>query len=238
MKILIAGDPHGSRKNMLHLVKKAAGNKCKKVLLLGDVGYLPNYLDGREYVDYVSKIAVEYGIEVHWIKGNHDNHEILSEYRGTVEIAENFIFHQNIDVWTWGKYTFCAVGGAVSVDVFSNSRNRGIDWWPNEVISVSDIYAAMEVKEKIDIVIAHDCPISVNIDKYLEFKTGEDTIANRTVLQEIVDILKPSKLFHGHYHERINETGTCLTGEVFESIGLGDNRNSRKNQSIIFDCEV
>jgi len=236
MKILIAGDTHGDKDNILHLTSKASGNGCEKILILGDFGYFPHMANGQSFLDYCEKMAKTHKIEIHWIKGNHDNHEALAAYSGAVKIRPHVIFHQNLHVWKWGKYNFCAVGGAYSID--KNHRTIGIDWWIDEQVSMADVYNCEDIKENVDIIVSHDCPMSVNINSHLDFKNDPETANNRNKLQAIVDVLKPSKVFHGHYHVMIEDGIGNHPDGTFDSIGLASNVNPRKKQTLIFDCEV
>jgi Icc-related predicted phosphoesterase len=234
LNVLVAGDTHGDAKNIQHLLLKAKGNKCSKVLVTGDFGHFPHLKNGVKWYNNISAKAVKEGIELHWIKGNHDNHDDLKKYIGCVEIYPNVFFHQNLHVWTWGNSTFCAVGGAYSID--KADREEGIDWWKDEQISYKEVERSEDIMSEIDIIISHDCPISVDIDKYLEYKRDIYTQGNRQKLQDIVDNLKPKMVIHGHYHQRIESKGTHPDGE-FRNIGLGANVTSRASQSMILKCE-
>lgn len=233
MKLLLAGDTHGDAANINHLFNKAKGNDCEKILVLGDFGHFPHLKSGRTFYNEISRSAIKNGIELHWIKGNHDNHHDLKQYSGCVELHPNIFFHQNLNVWTWGKYTFCAIGGAHSID--KECRTEEIDWWSNEQISLSDIEGAAHIQSPVDVVLSHDCPISVDISKYLDYKRDIKTHGNRQKLQDIVEILKPKMLFHGHYHQRIDSTG-IHPEDTFQSVGLGSNVNPRDKQSYILNC--
>lgn len=233
MKILLAGDTHGSIVNVQTLFKKASDEGCKIILVLGDFGHFPHLSDGRAFLKAIRQLSRQYKIVLHWIKGNHDNHEALSSFTRETEIIQGCIYHPNMVPWTWGKYTFVAVGGAYSID--KNQRTPGVDWWPEEEISNADVYACDSIRA--DIIVSHDCPLSVDLSYYLNYKTDPNTHRNRQKLQAIVEVVKPKYLFHGHYHVRTSLKGETSKGK-FDCIGLAANINSLKAQTFVLDCEA
>ncbi len=235
MRGLIFGDSHGNLNNIYNVLDYAETRGCRILLSVGDFGYWPHDVDGVAFLYYVSKALTERDMEIHFVKGNHDNHEYLDGYPKDqiAEVSPRIYFHPNMTTWQWGGYTFCAVGGAYSIDGWK--RTFGKDKWPNEEITNADIYSSPGVKA--DIIISHDCPESVDIDDYLDNKRDPMTYGHRCKLQSIVDEIKPKYVIHGHYHERFVARGTHPEGE-FTNVGLGRDGDPLEKQCLVFDCDA
>ena len=234
MQILLVGDPHGDRYNISNVLDIANSNGCEKVVLLGDVGYWPHTPDGQLFLKHVEKETHLKNIDIHFIKGNHDNHEWLKQYdhQEIVQLQDHLFYHPNLSTWVWGDYSFCAVGGAHSVD--HHNRVEGISWWRDENISMGDVYGCEGISA--DIILSHDCPLSVNIDNILQNKKDQNTTANRENLQMIVNEIKPRYVFHGHYHKKIIAEGK-RDGELFVNVGLSSNKQELETQCLVFDVD-
>lgn len=234
MHILIFGDSHMDTNNLFNVIDYADTRGCKTLLSVGDYGYWPHIEEGREFLKRISDELIERDMEIHFIKGNHDNHEYLEQFSGMeiAEVSPRMFFRPNMTTWVWGNYTFCSVGGAYSIDGYK--RTFGKDKWPNEEISNSDVYTSIGVKA--DIIISHDCPETVDIDDYLENKRDPMTYGHRMKLQSIVDEIKPQYVIHGHYHERFVARGHHPEGK-FTNIGLARNGDGLDLQCLVFDCD-
>ena len=235
MRILIFGDSHMDLNNLFNVIDYAETRNCKTLLSVGDYGYWPHVEEGRDFLKYVSKELIDRDMEIHFIRGNHDNHEYLERYADMeiAEVSSRMFFRPNMATWTWGDYTFCSVGGAYSVDGYK--RVFGRDKWPNEEISNRDVYSCMGIEANI--IISHDCPSSVDIDHYLSNHKDPMTHGHRMKLQSIVDEIKPQYVIHGHYHQRFIAQGFHSEGE-FTNIGLGRNGDLLSRQCLIFDCDA
>lgn len=234
MRILIFGDSHMNLHNLGNVLDYAESRGCKILLSVGDFGYWPHDVDGKAFLYHLSAELVQRDMEIHFVKGNHDNHEYLAEYTAPVsEVSPRIYYHPNMTTWQWGEYTFCAVGGAYSIDGWK--RTFGVDKWPNEEISNSDIYSSVDVKA--DIIISHDCPESVDIEDYLDNKRDPLTYSHRLKLQSIVDEIKPKYVIHGHYHERFVARGIHPEGK-FINVGLGRDGDELDRQCLVFDCDA
>jgi len=236
MKILIVGDVHMSIVNMDNILDYAESHGCEKIIVLGDFGYWPHDTEGKAFLFYLNRELARRNIEVHFIKGNHDNHDYLNAYigeKGVVEIMPKLYFHPNLTTWTWGAYVFCAVGGAYSTDGWK--RTVGVDKWHGEEITMAEVYGCSGIEA--DVVLSHDCPISVDITEHLNNKTDPFTKGHREKLQSIVDEICPEIVFHGHYHKRFDLTGTHTRG-TFRNIGLASNKQTLALQCLVFDCDA
>jgi Icc-related predicted phosphoesterase len=219
--------------NMDNIFDFAESNGCEKVFVVGDFGFWPHDVDGRAFLYYLDRELARRNFTLHFIKGNHDNHEYLAEYKEISEIQPKLYYHPNLSTWKWGEYTSCAIGGAYSTDGWK--RTEGIDWWRDEEITMAEVYGCDGIVA--DIVISHDCPLSVDIDEFLDNKRDVKTFSHRTKLQSIVDVIKPQYVIHGHYHERFVARGEHPGGK-FVNIGLAANKQTLATQCLIFDCDA
>lgn len=221
--------------NMLNCIEMAVSLNCPKILGVGDFGYWPHTADGREFIEKLSEHAKKFDVDVHFIKGNHDNHDYLSQYpNGSItEIVDRLFFHQNLSQWRWGDYSFIALGGAFSVDGYK--RVYGVSKWHNEELTIPEVYACEGLSA--DIVISHDCPDSVDIDDYLDNKRDPMTMSHRMKLQAAVEFIKPKFVIHGHYHQRFVARGDHPEGR-FTNIGLASNMDVLARQCLVFDCDA
>lgn len=131
---------------------------------------------------------------VRFIRGNHDDPEVCRKhpnYLGDYGFdEENGIFY---------------VSGAWSIDW--EYRTPGRDWWFEEQLSDRDLRSmlglAKEVKDRIQIVVSHDCPRFVFDDMRKSRKMFRDkAIPNRTTmaLDDLFGIVKPKHWVFGHHH--------------------------------------
>lgn len=235
----MSGDTHGDRTNVASLLDHANNNNCSKIMILGDFGYFEHIPQSPSFVEAISREAVKSNIDIHWIKGNHDNHEMLNRLYGDKisEIAERVIYHPNCSTWEWDGVVFGSMGGAVSID--KNQRTPGHTWWPDEEISSADLYNC-EKMGKVNVLLTHDCPLSGNVEDYVDFKQDALSMEHRRKLQHVVEVTTPDILFHGHFHIRYtgkgNYTLTERTYVEFPIIGLFHNYDYRR-QSYVFNTE-
>lgn len=134
-----------------------------------------------------------------FIRGNHDNPNECKNhpnYLGDFGMYENIFF----------------ISGAWSID--KHLRIQDVNWWEDEELSMSDCQNALNLyeSEKPEIIISHDCPISIINHIYshpINTRTGQ-------LLQNMFEIHQPVKWFFGHHHKsiklRIDKTDfRCLT---------------------------
>lgn len=214
--LFVFGDSHGDSfyvETMIDLAKRQGADYCVQ---LGDFGYWEHTRYGREYLDRVSKAAKMHNLNLYWIDGNHENHDMLKEMpasnRGLVKVRDSVYYLPRAHAWNWGGVRFMAMGGAFSVDF--RARREGVSWWKDEIISDRDIYKAMN-KGPIDVLLSHDCPLEVDLrlprlDDYIENATH----SNRHRLSEVVNLVKPKLIIHGHYHRRHTHVYEADFGDV------------------------
>ena len=232
MKNLLIGDVHGDIFNLEKVFKKAVSEDCKNIIQLGDFGFgFPSY---TLFHSQIEQLIERYKIPLYFLKGNHDNHEILNKYTSITELSKDYYFIPNGVEFSFDGVSFIAYGGAYSID--KKFRTEGVDFWRDEEISISDVYNS---KGKVaDIMLTHDTPYTSNIMDYMVLLPIEEAMENRKKLQAIVEEIKPKKIFHGHYHSRINCSANYTEGEIvtwFPCIGLAANVNKLEQQCYVFD---
>lgn len=209
----VMGDTHGDTLWVMMSVEKFADRGVTHILHLGDFGVWP----GKEGETYLRKVNAElkaHGMIMVVTLGNHENYvrmqkavpSVLMEDFQQLIGYDHIVFPARGQHWNWNGVEFCSLGGANSIDRFS--RTPYIDWWPEESISLGDVYRTAE-NGPADIMLAHDCPSGVPILSTITHHSenaGWSPEAlkyadeSRMMLRQAVDRVKPDLLLHGHYH--------------------------------------
>lgn len=138
-----------------------------------------------------------------FIRGNHDNPAVCAEHPawipdGTAETLPS------------GTRIFY-LGGATSVD--RHSRVEGVEWWPDEELSIAAGYAALDTYEAevasagrpFDVVVTHECPESI---ARVIFKTRRDKLTDCSRTRQLLDGMlassAPKTWIFGHWHTDID----------------------------------
>lgn len=200
MNYLVVGDTHGVVKNLIAVYEYAVKNKCVRIIQTGDFGCYPNLEEFHEFLQTAEDLAKLHDIKLDFIGGNHENWEYLRGLKFPFAISPNVKFIPNGSCWIFPgsgkKVLFC--GGAHTRDGIH--RLRGIDWFPEELISNADYYKCIEHGE-VDIMFCHDRPALVS--KIIGWDFDDETSEkNALVLDEIFKVAKPKQLFHGHFHKQ------------------------------------
>lgn len=202
--VAVAGDWHGNGPWAEAVIREAAAHDIEILLHLGDFGIWPGPA-GDEYLDDVEAACFQYGVSIWFVPGNHEDYTQINS--GRTDVAGRRIFRDRIRAlprgwrWTWAGRTWCAVGGAVSID--RAERVPGRSWWPEEELTDAEAYAVIAAGPA-DVLISHDCPSGVvhtfgpTPDRWLA--DIRRTEAHRKRLQRVVDGLKPDYVMHGHLH--------------------------------------
>lgn len=204
-RIAFAGDFHMNVRWARAAVKYAIECMADVVIHVGDFGYTfdPAFLR-----------AVDQGVPVLFVDGNHDNHDWLAEQ----PIGKNGLRYLGSNVWhlprgfrwTWAGVRFLACGGAYSVD--RQWRALGESWWAGETITDDDVYRCAD-GGPTDVLVAHDCPTGVIIPEVDDRTTPApfpapalvEATHHRRKLRRIVDATAPHTIWHGHYHVRYEQ---------------------------------
>lgn len=219
MNILLAGDTHGNFMNLEMLVDLAQAKSCEQIFVLGDFGYFPNFQSYKIMIDKISNKLVNSSIVLFFLAGNHEDWfslRLMTERNKFHEINPNIFYSPTGNVFEINGTRIMTVGGAYSID--KKYRTFGVDWFPDEELTILD-YNYCSDQGEVDILLTHDCPESIHIPNLLPIP---EAMKNREVLDNIYKEAKPKKLFHGHYHmklESFDETMNC------NIVGLNCNLN-------------
>jgi len=208
-KIMILGDTHGDWGPMNKLLNK---KRPDIVLQCGDFGFWkrmddaaaaragarrPRWPGRPEYGEHKIKTVLypkmPDGCKLYWCDGNHEDHESL-DARTTDEFWPNVFYMPRGTIKEIAGLKIMFVGGAESLD--KESRKLGIDWFPQEVISMAD-YAEFPPAQKVDIVISHTCPLEFGMRDGF----GKENDCSRSALSSVLEYYQPSRWFFGHWHD-------------------------------------
>lgn len=236
MRILLAGDWHGNRRWAEECFEVAARTGSGVVLQLGDFGLWPGRED--EWLDHVDSLASGSGAQLVWIDGNHENHEALDRWResadgdGMVRMRPSVRWATRGARWEWAGVHFGALGGAVSVDRFL--RRAGVNWWPQEVVTQSDVDRLGD--GPLDVLVTHAAPTTTALT-YRRLPLPESIIADarrvRDLLDQAVERTSPSLVVHGHYHARLTAVMGSRTVE-----GLAHDKSSPQEALALLDLSA
>jgi len=219
--VAVAGDWHTNSHWARQTVRRAAQAGVQVIAHVGDFGFWPRLRGGPQYLIDLEKALAEHGITLLFLDGNHEDHETLAPFHrsSTAAMITDHIGYLPRGLrWEWFGQTWCAVGGAPSVN--RPDLTEGVDWFPGEELTLRQ---AREIADEgpVDVLLTHDCPTGVDeLDRWLATENPyadrwaqtelDRAAAHRELLGEVVDALVPKHLFHGHYHREY--TGTRNAG--------------------------
>lgn len=206
-RVAIAGDWHRNTDWAVRMIERAHREFADTILHLGDFGYWSGG-DTEHYLDTLQQALLNDMTFLLWIDGNHEDHERIedlpSDASGLHPIRPNIWHIPRGFRWHWHGKTWLALGGAASVD--RKFRTPGLDWFPGELITLADIDRAT-AGGHADVMLTHDCPTGVDTpwldDPRIWPVTDMATAChNRDALRLAVEDVRPTVLYHGHYHHR------------------------------------
>ena len=234
MKILVAGDTHANTRHLRYLFRQAEYWDVSHIVQLGDFGYWPKTEWGKQFLFAAQELALETGIDLLWIDGNHEDHDSLDEMIKTAipavggqaefgflptmvgeERLDNVNYSPRGNRWNWGGVEFGSLGGAFSVD--RSARVEGESWFEREMIADWEVDRLIENGPPfIDVLFTHDVPSAVDILDILwrrrgvTYKNLPKAAESRQKLQAVADRVEVRCWIHGHYHveyeQRVNDT--------------------------------
>lgn len=218
-RIAFAGDWHQNTDYAERAVAQAREHGADVVLHLGDFGY--NF--SRPFLDGVTQALKAAELSLLFVDGNHENFTRLYRYPvgsdGLRQLTDRIWHLPRGFRWQWADVRFLALGGAHSVD--RPYREAGLSWWKEEVISRADVARVAE-GGLVDVLVSHDCPAGVvipGIDDRCSpppFPPLEILRANehRQILRSAIEPVRPSTIWHGHYHVNYDATADFGWGSV------------------------
>lgn len=191
--MFIFGDTHGQwdifNENLQNLPEIS-----NTVIVAGDFGYWP-------FAEFDLKRINTLSFNIYFCPGNHENWEELEllekKYPDTpiIEIVPHIFYCTFGSVLSVEGHNILFCGGADSID--KNSRKIGLDWFPQEVITIADMKKLPERKD-IDIVVSHTAPLEI-VERLDEFFYKQKDPSCK-MLSIVHDYYKPMYWFHGHFH--------------------------------------
>lgn len=172
-KITLIGDIHGDFDTYSNIV-----NQNDFTIQVGDLGFDYSPLDKLDLTNH------------RVLLGNHDNYKNRPKH----DLGEYGISELN-------GIKFFFVRGAWSIDF--HYRTLGIDLFPNEELSVSQLNDCIDLYEqtKPDFVITHDCPsLLQNVIVSSRFKTKYRPVTQQA-LNTMYQLHQPKLWVFGHWHQ-------------------------------------
>jgi predicted phosphodiesterase len=231
--IAFAGDWHGNADWAVRAIHACAENGVQAIIQAGDHGF--NF--SSTFISRIRHALDETGIDLGFVKGNHDNASLLAKWPldeqgfghprfGGVGV-ERYHYIPQAHRWQWWGKTFMGLGGAVSVD--RQWRREGITWWPDEEITYGEVLRAMR-GGKVDVMVTHDIPAKAKLPNDRKSRGWPQDVLeaserHRQMLQEVVDEVQPELLVHGHFHQRFEQMvgGLRIVGLDMDETSFEDN---------------
>lgn len=215
-RILVLGDTHGNWCWTVAVIEHAAANGVDTIVQAGDFGHWIPGSGTKFFLEKIHKALVEFGITLYWVDGNHECHpDIQERLNGSREAQALYKKYPRIIHlprgfrWEWWGQTWMALGGAASVDRLQ--RKAGHDWFVGELLTTEDVEYASRPGD-VDIIVSHDAPYGVDIpgigigipntDSGFPYACLIESGEHRRLVRDVVDAVRPSYIFHGHYHLR------------------------------------
>ena len=200
MKTIVMGDVH---RDWPSLNKFTSRNPDTLILQCGDFGYWPRdpasvkrMHHHRRHGQALPAPKVPDGSLLFWCDGNHEDHQELG-LRTTDELWPNVHYMPRgrlLDLPDGRRVMF--MGGATSID--KESRTPGIDWFPEEAISDSDI-RGLNYEGRVDIVISHTAPREFDVG-ISDKDEGYYHDCSRMALSYVLHHYHPALWYFGHWH--------------------------------------
>ncbi len=234
-RIALAGDWHANLAYGQKAIRHAGLRNADVMIHLGDFGFAftDAFLDGLE-----SELEAA-GLVLGFVEGNHENHDWLLAQPvaddGMRHLRDRILHLPRGFRWSWGSTRCLAVGGAYSLDRVL--RTPGKSWWPQEMLTADQVRTIGEAGAA-DVMFCHDCPAGVPVPGLeadrREFPAEDVAEADRCrqLLRDLVDVVRPNRLWHGHYHRRYQGV---LHGEGYTTVidGLGRDKQPVDNNMVV-----
>lgn len=250
-KIAVAGDWHKNERWALSVIPQIAerlpGEEDKVILHAGDLGIHRETAEheraGRAcyrqaYLEALTGTLEDHDAFLWFCEGNHEDHPYLKELadrngirsgRDYGQITSRIRWLPRGTRWEWHGKTWLALGGAVSVDKLL--RTRGVSWFPEEEIT-DEQEAAVIAGGPADVLLSHDAPGDAPLVLARPAPRAWQPVipaadAHRERLQRVCMAVRPSHVFHGHYHQSSAETVPAAWGDCrFTALDMDGTRHN------------
>lgn len=232
-RIGLLGDPHAHLLWTSRAVGRLAARGVRQIHVLGDFGFVWHGAPKeRRDLEWIDEVLETQGVQLLITGGNHEGYDALErdypqDRDGYRSLAERIVWlPPGSRGATVAGTTVASLGGANSID--RPRRQPSVDggggsWWPQEQITDADL-AALGTAQ-VDVLLAHDAPITAELIRRLEPSRHRCTTAGlayanvgQRKLQRAVEQVRPRLVVSGHYHLHLDATETLnpLAAEPFE----------------------
>lgn len=222
VKILVLGDLHNNYDwFVVRVLPYALKHKVDKIMQVGDCGLIWGSVGA---LDRVSKALVAADLDMHFLPGNHEDHDYLEELcidadlspEGHFRLAPRVLYTGRVCAWEWAGRRCAAVGGATSID--REWRVPGESWWPQEALTAEEAEVAKTIGT-VEILFTHDAPTQ----NPFSLRVDHDSLAHRQLVTDVARVLRPRNWYHGHYHTPATYTFDHADGyAIVVSLGCDD----------------
>lgn len=205
--IYFMGDTHGDFRELNKLLETTTENDY--IIICGDFGYWRKSKFKMGLGWFHDDIINPNGTKIIWCDGNHEDHVELDYlvkekgFESPIEISKNILYAPRGSVFVTNDSTkILFMGGAMSTD--KAQRLAYFDWFPQEVISNSDLRRIGDEVEEgaYDVIVSHTCPkmccSRMAFEIGLAYTDRPDSSCD--ALQYLFERFKPKKWFFGHWH--------------------------------------
>jgi len=134
-----------------------------------------------------------------FIDGNHDRFPVLKpDLMELQEVATNLVYIPRGHVS--GKTLF--IGGGDSID--KDIRTPGCDWFPEEGLGPQQFNRIMDINQKIEVIVSHDCP--ERIVPWIRSRINPGCSHFRLGLNHIFEKFHPDLWIFAHHHKPFDQT--------------------------------
>lgn len=256
-KVAFAGDWHGNKQWAKRVLNALHEENVSTIYHVGDFGLWPGN-SGKKYLHELHKVLVNNDQIVYITLGNHEDYSRVQFMKPVLDgdgwlaltAYPRLRFAPRAHVWVAEDGTrYASLGGAGSID--RNLRTENVDWWAEEELLSTDVHTLTELVaeqgwDKVDVFISHECPAGVRM-------IGFDTMPvwathdiqhycylQRVRLREAVDVVTPTVLFHGHWHNSGVQVlqGVSAEGEDYETVINSLNMDGRRWNTVTADVSA
>lgn len=214
MRVLVAGDTHASRTAIQNIFNYAENFECSTIFQVGDFGFWPADVGGKNFLSFTSKLIDKTGIDLYFLPGNHEDWNELDDLYARNGINEDgFHLYDNIHVaprsnaWVWDNVRFMNLSGAFSID--RKFRTKNISWFEQETPRLSDI---TNLENKIgpqspyhfDVCFSHDAPVNLfsHQGHHEMVFDNPEAFASQETIAKAIEVFDPNFFIHGHWHQK------------------------------------
>lgn len=192
-KVRFIGDVHGLVHELSELLQNTS-DVVSEVFQVGDMGV--GFGESEYWRDRLNGMLE--AKNARWIRGNHDNPSVCKEM--TTWIPDGTV-----------KNDMMFIGGAWSID--RAHRTEGVNWWPNEELSMQELYDMIDLYEVVrpKIMVTHDAPTSAATQMFFTenrpiAKFPQTNTRTAEALETMFQIHQPKLHVFGHWHYDVDKT--------------------------------